>query len=389
MDDRILVLNAGSSSLKFCVYRDAAGAPALLLRGQVEGLADAPHLQVRDAEGRVLREERWEHALGHDRATALVLDLVAAHGDAGRLRAVGHRVVHGGTAHDAPVRVDDGVLADLERLVPLAPLHQPHNLAPIRALRARRPELTQVACFDTAFHRTQPAVAQAFALPARITDLGVHRYGFHGLSYEFIAQRLPALDPAAAGGRTVVLHLGAGASLCALLGGRSVASSMGFTALDGLPMGTRCGSLDPGVILYLMRALGMDADTVEHLLYHESGLLGVSGLSADLRVLEAAEDPRAAAAIALFTYRIGREIGSAAAALGGLDALVFTAGIGEHSRGVRAAVCQGARWLGLDFDAGANATHGPRISTPGSAVRAWVIPTDEEAMIARHAATLA
>lgn len=382
MADAILVLNAGSSSLKFALYAVGNGVPAVRLRGQIERIPAAPHLAMHDADGTLLHEQAWNDGFDHDHATTLLLDLIAGQPDAGSIVAVGHRVVHGGRHFDRPVRIDDAVIDTLEHLVPLAPLHQPHNLAPIRALHARAPTLTQVACFDTAFHCTQPAVAQAFALPARITDLGVRRYGFHGLSYEYIADRLPTLDPAAR--RTVVLHLGNGASLCAIHDGRSVASSMGFTALDGLPMGTRCGSLDPGVLLFLIDALRMDARAIEHLLYHESGLLGVSGVSSDMRTLEASDDPRAAAAIELFVYRIGREIGSAAAALGGLDALVFTGGIGEHSARVRAAVCRQAAWLGVELDEGANATHATRISTTSSAARAYVIPTDEEAMIVRH-----
>jgi len=293
-------------------------------------------------------------------------------------------VVHGGEAFAAPVRLDDAVLAALDALVPLAPLHQPHNLVPIRALAARRPDLIQVACFDTAFHRTIPEVAQSFALPAAVTDKGVRRYGFHGLSYAYIASVLPAVDPRAAAGRTVVLHLGGGASMGALHRGRSVASTMGFTALDGLPMGTRSGQLDPGVVLYLIDELGMDARAIEDLLYRRSGLLGVSGLSSDMRVLLQSDAARARFAVELFVYRIARELGSLAAALGGLDALVFTAGIGEHAAPVRAAVCRAAAWLGVALDEAANAAHGPRISTAESRTAAWVIPTDEELMIARQ-----
>jgi acetate kinase len=283
------------------------------------------------------------------------------------------------------VRIDGEVLAALELLVPLAPLHQPHNLAPIRRLLSLAPQLPQIACFDTAFHRTQPDVAQAFALPQAISARGVRRYGFHGLSYEFIAQALPAHDPALAEARVVMLHLGNGCSMCATAGGRSVASTMGMTAVDGLPMGTRSGSLDPGVVLYLMDELKLDARGLEHLLYLESGLLGVSGLSSDMRTLEASAAPGAQAAIDLFVYRIGRELGSLAAALGGLDAMVFTAGIGEHSRLIRERVCRDAAWLGVELDAAANAADGPRISARTSRVAVWAIATDEELMIARHA----
>ena len=263
-------------------------------------------------------------------------------------------------------------------------LHQPHNLAPIRALLERAPTLPQVACFDTAFHHGQPAIAQAFALPKAITERGVRRYGFHGLSYEYIAQALPQYDARAATGKTVVLHLGNGASMCAMAAGRSVASTMGFTAVDGLPMGTRCGNLDPGVMLYLMDELGMDTRAIEKLIYQQSGLLGVSGISSDMRTLEASADPAAKAAIDLFVYRIGRELGSLAAALGGLDAIVFTAGIGENSRSLRARVCADAAWLGVELDSSANEANGPRLSTSGSRVAAWVVPTNEELMIARH-----
>ena len=284
------------------------------------------------------------------------------------------------------MRVDASVLAALEKYVPLAPLHQPHNLAPIRTLLERQPQLPQIACFDTAFHRGQRPVAQAFALPRSITDRGVIRYGFHGLSYEYIASVLPQHDPRAAAGKTVVLHLGNGSSMCALAAGRSVASTMGFTAADGLPMGTRCGNLDPGVVLYLMDELRMDARAIEKLIYQQSGLLGVSGISSDMRALEASREPGAKAAIDLYVYRIGRELGSLSAALSGLDAIVFTAGIGENSASLRERVCRDAAWLGVELDAAANAgaRGATRISTPASRVSAWVLPTNEELMIARH-----
>ncbi len=327
-------------------------------------------------------------APGHDGAIAYLLDFLRGELSGHRLLAVGHRVVHGGVEFDRPVRVDADVLARLDRLVPLAPLHQPHNLAPIRALLARAPALPQVACFDTSFHRAMPAVAQAYALPPAITDRGVRRYGFHGLSYEYIASVLPRFEPAAAQGRVVVAHLGNGASMCAIRAGRSVASTMGFTALEGLPMGTRSGSLDPGVLLYLMDELAMDARAIEKLLYTQSGLLGVSGVSSDMRTLLASDDPRARFAIELFAYRIGRELGSLAAALGGLDTLVFTGGIGEHAAPVRERVLRAAAWVGVELDAAANAAHGPRLSTAGSRASAWVIPTNEELMIARHTQAL-
>jgi acetate kinase len=285
-----------------------------------------------------------------------------------------------------PVRMDAAALEALEKYVPLAPLHQPHNLAPIRLLLERLPELPQVACFDTSFHRSNPEIAQMFALPAALHEEGVRRYGFHGLSYEYVASQLPSLDARAAQGRTVVLHLGNGSSMCALAAGRSVASTMGFTAVDGLPMGTRCGALDPGVILYLMDQRGMDVRAVEKLIYNQSGLLGVSGISSDMRALLASSESRAKLAVDLYLYRIGRELGSLAAALKGLDALVFTAGIGENSAALRERVCRDAAWLGVELDPGANADGGPRISTASSRVSAWVVATNEELMIARHTA---
>ena len=293
-------------------------------------------------------------------------------------------MVHGGVDYAAPVRIDREVVAQLETLVPLAPLHQPHNLAPIRSLLERRPQLPQVACFDTAFHRSNPPLAQMFALPAELTESGVRRYGFHGISYEYIASVLPQFDERAARGKTIVLHLGNGASMCALQAGASVASTMGFTALDGLPMGTRCGAIDPGVLLYLMDAHKMDARALEQLLYHQSGLLGVSGISSDMRALLASREPHARLAIDLYCYRIGREIGSLAAALGGLDALVFTGGIGANAVAIRERVCRDAAWLGVELDPAANAARGPRISTPGARASAWSIPTNEELMIALH-----
>jgi acetate kinase len=386
MSDAIAVLNAGSSSLKFSVFAERGDEFDLVVRGQAEGLYTAPRFVAKDSAGKVLQEKAWGDGvkLGHDGALDHLVATLRTDFAKHRLVGVGHRVVHGGAQYTQPVRVDAKILSALEKYIPLAPLHQPHNLAPIRLLLERSPQMPQVACFDTAFHSTSPAVAQAFALPRAITDLGVRRYGFHGLSYEYIASVLPRHDPRAARGRTVVLHLGNGASMCAILDGRSVASTMGFTAVDGLPMGTRCGSLDPGVILYLMDEMKMDARAIEKLVYQQSGLLGMSGISSDMRTLEASAAPEAQAAIDVFVYRIGREIGSLAAALGGLDALVFTGGIGENSRSLRARVCHDAAWLGLDLDATANESNGPRISTAGSRVSAWTIPTNEELMIARH-----
>jgi acetate kinase len=392
MADLILVLNAGSSSLKFRAYdvkgdaNSDTGGPRLLVRGQVESLNTEPHFTASDANGERREEHRWPSGtqLGHEGAIGYIGDFLRSHGEGHRLVAAGHRVVHGGMRFTQPTLVTPDVIDELAMLVPLAPLHQPHNLAPIRTLARLRPELPQVACFDTAFHRTQPEVAQAFALPVEITERGVRRYGFHGLSYEYIASRLPDVAPGAASGRTVVAHLGNGASLCALLACRSVASTMGFTAVDGLVMGTRCGSVDAGVILYLLDEMNMDARAIEDLIYKRSGLLGVSGISSDMRTLLASDDPRARFAVELFTYRIGRELGSMAAALGGIDALVFTGGIGEKATLIRDRVCRQAAWLGVELDPDANAADGPRISVDGSRTEAWVIPTDEELMIARH-----
>jgi acetate kinase len=386
MADAIAVINAGSSSIKFSLFLVRGGELALDVRGQLEGLFTAPRFEARDPSGRIVAERSWGEGvrLGHDGAMEHLSRFLREALDDDRLTGVGHRVVHGGLDHAAPVRVDAAVLEALERLVPLAPLHQPHNLSPIVALLDRAPTLPQVVCFDTAFHRTVPEVAQRFALPEALHEAGVRRYGFHGLSYEYIAGVLPRFDARAAAGRTIVLHLGNGASMCAIAAGRSVATTMSFTALDGLPMGTRCGALDPAVVLYLMDERKMTARAVERLLYHESGLLGVSGLSSDMRTLLESDAPRARLAIDLYVYRIRRELGSLAGALGGLDALVFTAGIGENAELIRDRVCRDAEWLGLTLDPVANAAGGPRISGPGSRVGAWVIPTDEELMIARH-----
>ncbi len=384
--DAIAVLNAGSSSIKFSLFVVHGDTLELTVHGQTQGLYTAPRFLPKDAAGRVLGEKSWDDGvgLGHDGALDHLLAFLRAELAHHRLVGVGHRIVHGGLDYSLPVRVDASVLATLEKLVPLAPLHQPHNLAPIRALLVRSPELPQVACFDTAFHRAQPLIAQAFALPKTITDRGVRRYGFHGLSYEYIAEVLANHDARAARGKVIVLHLGNGSSMCAIANGRSVATTMGFTAADGLPMGTRCGNLDPGVMLYLMDELRMDARAIENLIYQQSGLLGVSGISSDMRTLEASADPAAKAAIDLYIYRIARELGSLAAALNGLDAIVFTAGIGEHSASLRERVCRGAAWLGVELDQRANEANGPRLSSPASRVRAWAIPTDEELMIARH-----
>jgi len=390
MTDAILVLNAGSSSIKFSLFLDRAGEPGFQLGGQIEGLYTAPRFSAMDAAGKKLGGREWDEGtrLGHDGAVGHLIEFLLGYRDRYRLAAVGHRVVHGGLEYSRPVLVNAEVVAKLEKFVPLAPLHQPHNLSPIRIVAERVPQMPQVACFDTAFHRMQPELAQAFALPPEITDRGVLRYGFHGLSYEYIAGALPALDAKAATGRVVVAHLGNGASMCAMRAGRSMASTMGFTAVDGLPMGTRCGNIDPGVILYLMDELKMDARAIEKLIYQQSGLLGVSGISSDMRTLLASQDRRAAQAVDLFVYRIGRELGSLAAALGGLDALVFTGGIGEHAAVIRERVCRDAAWLGIELDPAANVKGGPLISAESSRVPAWVIPTNEELMIARHTLAL-
>ena len=381
----LAVLNAGSSSIKFGLYEAGTDGP-LLFRGQIERIGAAAHLKAVNAAGEPVAEKNWaKGTLDHHGATLEIVRL-ARELLAGRpVLAVGHRVVHGGEDFAAPVRVDATVLAKLSKLIPLAPLHQPHNLAPIDAIAKAAPQIPQVACFDTAFHRTQPALAQEFALPRELTASGVRRYGFHGLSYDYIARRMQEVDPALARSRLLIAHLGNGASLCAIHEGRSVASTMGFTAVDGLVMGTRSGAIDPGVLLYLMQERGMDAAAIEDLLYRKSGLLGVSGLSSDMRTLRQAGTPAAEAAIALFVYRIVREIGSLAAALGGLDGLIFTGGIGENDAATRSQVSAGCAWLGLTLDGERNRKAAGRISNEQSRVAVWVIPTDEERMIARYA----
>ena len=391
MSPVLLVINAGSSSIKFSVFSVFTGANRLEPRdrGQVDGLGAHPRFQARGAKGEELPVETLGDSATHEEALRAILAWIEARTRGTRIVAAGHRVVHGGVRYATPVALTPGVLEELEALVPLAPLHQPHNLAPIRSLTKLMPALPQVACFDTAFHTTQTAVAQSFALPYSLSEAGIKRYGFHGLSYEYIASVLGDHLGDAADGRVVVAHLGAGASMCAMRGRRSVATTMGFTALEGLPMGTRTGAIDPGVILHLMSERGMSLDTVTDLLYKRSGLLGMSGISSDVRDLLASDSPRAARALDVFVYRVGRELGSLAAALGGLDALVFTAGIGEHAPSIRARVCRDAAWLGVRLDEAANERRGPRISDPGSPASAWVIPTDEELMIARHTLAIA
>ena len=387
--DAILVLNAGSSSIKFAAYDhlDTPGALHLLGKGRIALAGTDIELVVHDGDGRLMESSRLPSQHGqfdHDAAMTRMFAWLAAHRGGLTLAAVGHRVVHGGQKYAVPVRIDDAVRADLEALVPLAPLHQPHNLKAIRILRASLPDVPQFACFDTAFHCTQPAVAQAYALPHALSDEGVRRYGFHGLSYEYVASQLPRLLGPAAGGKVIIAHLGNGASLCAVVDGRSVATTMGFSALDGLVMGTRCGALDPGVVLYLLQDRGMTAAEVSELLYSRSGLLGMSGISSDMQVLLASSDPRAAAAIDLFVYRSVCDIGALAAAMGGLDALVFTGGIGEHAAPIRARIISGCAWLGARGDAAANQAGASMLQAPDSRLLLAVIATDEERVIGQQ-----
>jgi acetate kinase len=384
----LLVLNAGSASIKFCTFERAGESLERGLRGQVSTVDEATRLVAKRGPAVVADRVLVEGPLHHADALASLLEFLGEELAGTRIAGVGHRVVHGGTEFMVPTVVDSSTLARLDRYVPLAPLHQPHNLDAIRQVAAVLPGVPQVACFDTSFHRSVPEVAQLFALPPRFADAGVRRYGFHGLSYEYLASELPRLDPHAAGGRTVAFHLGSGASMCAMRDCRSVATTMGFTALDGLPMGTRSGSLDPGVVLFLQDELGYGTRDVERLLYQESGLLGMSGISGDMRVLLASDEPAARLAIDVFVYRAGRELGSLAAALGGLDAVVFTAGVGENQPEVRARICRDANWLGVELDEDANRAQRRRISLPTSAVAAYVIPADEELMIGRHLARL-
>jgi acetate kinase len=388
VSDVILILNAGSSSIKFSVFpgHQRPSRQGIICEGECEGIGHRVHFTAKDRTGVSLVDEVLTEAATHEDALAALLRWLEDHFLANQLVAAGHRVVHGGSLYAEPVLIDAAVTAALRGLVPLAPLHQPHNLAAIAAISKLHPGLPQIACFDTAFHHTQSEVATAFALPRRLKAEGIRRYGFHGLSYEYIASVLPdILGPAAADGRVVVAHLGSGASLCAIHRRKSVATTMGFTALDGLVMGRRCGNLDPGVTLYLMQEKGMTAAEVSNLLYSESGLFGVSGISDDMRALLTSDDPSAKQAVDLFVYRIGRELGSMAAALGGIDALVFTAGIGEHATEIRRRVCEDAAWLGVDLDQAANGSGGALIARPGSRTSAWVIPTDEDLMIALHA----
>jgi acetate kinase len=386
MDDYALVLNAGSSSLKFCVFnRSGEKDWQIAARGQIEGIGTSPRISAKDAQGVVLANNTLDVTVTDAGAA---IDALASwirskwHG--ARVLGVGHRVVHGGMRYSQPVRVTRQVLSHLYELVPLAPLHQPYNLAAIDAVFERRPDVPQVACFDTGFHSGHSQVADLIPLPRNICKSGLQRYGFHGLSYEYIASVLPEVAPEIAKGRIIVAHLGSGASLCALNDGKSVDSTLGFTALDGLCMGTRPGALDPGVVLYLFQNLGLTAKEVETMLYKQSGLLGISGISNDMRDLLGRSEPEARLAVDYFVYRAAKEIGALTAVLGGIDALVFTAGIGENSPEIRRRICEASSWLGVDVDAQANASGAARISTAQSKVSAWVVPTNEELMIARH-----
>ncbi|MDX5378952.1 MAG: acetate/propionate family kinase [Halomonas sp.] len=400
MSGEILAINSGSSSLKFALFEAARPETPmgirLRCRGQFSGLGNRARLELGDgfagelgeAHDVALRDVPPE--LTHEMALTRLLGWVEANPSLGDVQAVGHRIVHGGATYRAPLRLDEANRAELEQLVTLAPLHQPHGLAPVRALAGLRPSLPQVACFDTAFHVVQPDVAQTFPLPRHYRQQGMIRYGFHGLSFDYVsralAEAVSGRRQSTASGRTIIAHLGNGASLCALRNGRSVAATTGFTALEGLMMGTRSGSLDPGLVLHLILQEGMSAEAVQRMLYQESGLLGVSGISGDMRELLASQAPEAAEAVELFVYRIVREIGSLAAALGGLDHLVFTAGIGERAAPVRAAVAQGCEWLGARLDPQANAAQATRIDADDSRLGLWVIPTDEERMIAWYTA---
>jgi len=387
MNDLILTLNAGSSSIKFALYEVVDNQPVETVKGQVEGIGTAPHFVAKNPAGALLAESYWERVAagqGHARAFKQIWSWLADAAQGRQILAVGHRVGHGGETFADPVLIDARVLEILTGLIPLVPLHQPNNLAAIRAVAADHPQLPQVACFDTGFHRGRPRVTEQLGLPRALLERGVKRYGFHGLSYEYIAGRLRELAPDAAHGRVVVAHLGSGCSMTAMIGGRSVDTTMSFSALDGLPMGTRCGVLDAGVILFLMREDGLGVPELEDLLYKRSGLLGLSGVSNDLRDLHVSADPGAAEAIDYFCYRIAQTLGGLCAAVGGLDALVFTAGVGENDAAIRAQVCRDAAWLGIKLDETANQQRGPRISPAGATPSVWVIPTDEEAMIARH-----
>jgi acetate kinase len=389
MVDYAVVLNAGSSSLKFSIYSQDTSAWKVEVRGQIDGIGSTPRFTANDAAGARLADQTLERGVdGRGAFDALADWLRGRYGGNARVLGVGHRVVHGGARYAQPTIVTPEVMTDLGALVPLAPLHQPYNLAAIDAVSARLPGVPQVACFDTSFHRGQPAVAEVVPLPRDLCRSGVQRYGFHGLSYEYIASVLPSVAPEIARGRVIVAHLGSGASLCAMRDGKSIDSTLGFTALDGLCMGTRPGSIDPGVVLYLFQVLKLSAKDVETILYKKSGLLGISGMSNDMRDLLGREEPGARLAVDYFVYQATKHIGALAGVLGGIDGLVFTAGIGENSAEIRTRICQASAWLGIDLDDDANMRKGPRISRAGSRASAWVIPTNEELVIARHTGVL-
>ena len=388
MTECIAVVNAGSSSVKFGIY-DTEGDEPLLLKGQVEQIGVSPTLIAENADGKELASRKWSpQGFAHAEAMKAITETTRELLPSWTVKGVGHRVVHGGTSFAEPIEITPAIVAELEKLIPLAPLHQPHNLAPIKAIAAGVPVMRQVACFDTGFHQSQPPLAVTYALPRELTQSGIRRYGFHGLSYEFVSTRLRVVAPEHADKRIIIAHLGNGASLCAMHKGRSVATTMGFTAVEGLAMGTRCGSIDPGVLIYLMDEKGMDARAIEALVYKKSGLLGVSGISSDMRTLRASGEPQAREAIDLFVYRIIREIGSLAAALGGLDGLVFTGGIGQRDPKTRSEVVAGCEWLGAVLDEDANEDHEQRIDSALSRLPVWVLPTDEERVICRHTAAL-
>jgi len=389
MQDHALVLNAGSSSLKFCVYQRPAGIWQVAARGQIEGIGTSPELSVKDGDGKDLADQRLDGTIrdGRDALSALAAWLRSRFTGA-RLLGIGHRVVHGGARFASPIVVTPRVLDELRELIPLAPLHQPYNLAAIETVFDRLPDVPQVACFDTAFHRNHAEVARVIPLPRDLCKTELQRYGFHGISYEYIASVLPREAPEIAHGRVIVAHLGSGASLCALKDGKSVDSTMSFTALDGLCMGTRPGAIDPGALLYLFQNLKLSVKDVETVLYKKSGLLGISGISNDMRLLLTRSEPEARLAVDYFVYRAAKEIGALAAVLGGIDGLVFTAGIGKNSPEIRRRICEASGWLGIELDKEANAHNHTRISMPQSKVSAWMIPTDEELMIARHTASL-
>ena len=388
MGDHVVTLNAGSSSVKFALFANEGAWPRLIASGQIDGLGATPRFHARVVDGKKYEKakkyEKTRKLANHEQAIRLILGWIETKFPDIVVGAIGHRVVHGGLNHSAPAIVDPAILADLRTLTPLAPLHQPHNLAGVEAAHAAFPSVPQVICFDTAFHRGHAFVNDAYALPREFYERGARRFGFHGLSYEYIARRMGEIDPVLACGRIIVAHLGAGASLCAMKNGRSVASTMGFSPLDGLPMGTRCGEIDPGLLLYLLDHDKMPVADLQHLLYEQSGLKGLSGVSSDMLELEASDAPRAREAIDYFAHRIRMEIGALAATLKGLDALVFTGGIGEHSARVRAAVLGDMRWLGLTLDAAANNSNARRICDPAAATPVFVLATDEEAMIAYH-----